>query len=141
MQAPPLSPPPHAPFSVDYGDNVILITLHAGAGQHPGLSQRQASRWIQRAAVPVAVDLSRIALLNSRIVGWLFGLILDGPLTVLDIRNANRHVHAQIRRIGLAAFVAATPASVPAAGQRIGQQLGREAEPALKDAAAQPVTG
>lgn len=116
MQVPPLTPPPHVPFSVACGDDGILITLHDGAGQHPGLSERQASRWIQGAAVPVAVDLGRITLLNSRIVGWLFGLILDGPLTILDIRNANHHIHAQIQRVGLAAFLAAPPAAAPAAG-------------------------
>ncbi len=137
MQAPAMMPPPLAPFSVGCGDHGILITLHAGAGQHPGQSQRPASQWIQRAAVPVAVDLGRITLLNSRIVGWLFALIQDGPLNVLGIRNANLHVHAQIRRIGLAAFVAAPPLAGPAAGAQGGPHAG----PALTVATSHAVTG
>jgi len=45
-----------------------------------------------------------------------------------DVRNANRHVHAQIQRIGLAAFVAAPPAPAPAAGQQEGRKAGPEME-------------
>lgn len=145
MQAPPMTPPPHAPFTVGRSADGILITLHAGAGQHPVLSQRQSSLWIQRVALPVAVDLARIPLLNSRIVGWLFGLIQDGPLTVLDLRNANRQVHTQIQRIGLARFVAAPPApapvSAPASARQPGQPDGPTTLAMLQVAAAQTVTG
>jgi hypothetical protein len=144
MPAPPLMPPQHAPFSVGVSNDGLLITLHAGAGEHPVLSQRQSSLWIQRAALPVAVDLGRIPLLNSRIVGWLFGLIQDGPLAVLDIRNANRQVRSQIQRIGLAAFVAAPPAALPALpalGRQLPPPSGLSAPPALQAAAGLPVTG
>jgi len=145
IQAPPLTPPQHVPFSVGRGDDGILITVHADAGQHPGLSQRQASLWIKGATFPVAVDLGRITLLNSRIVGWLFSLIVDGPMTVLDIRNANRHIHAQIKRIGLAAFIASPPApaqeATPAAGQPIGLPSGSMTAHELTVAMVQPATG
>ncbi len=108
---PTLLPPEHVPFAVERSDAGILISVHLNAGQHPALTQRQSSQWLHGVALPVTVDLGRIPLLNSRLIGWLFALIIDGPLTVIGIRNASAQVQAQIRRTGLTAFVAATPES------------------------------
>jgi anti-anti-sigma regulatory factor len=105
MQRPSLVPPTNQPFTVQLGDDQVVITLDQDASHHHGLAEARASAWVRGISVPLVVDLAHVQLLSSALIGWMFGMIHEGRLRRLRIVNANQRVQAQIQQVGLHGFV------------------------------------
>jgi hypothetical protein len=89
------------PFAVSRLGNKVHILLKKDASHHPGIATAHARQWIRDANAPVVIDFAQMPLLNSILIGWLFGLMREAKVSSVMVMNAEPTVLNQLKHAGV----------------------------------------
>jgi hypothetical protein len=93
-----------APIQLTWERQVVVASPKGDAGSHPFLLD--ACDWIRCVhGLPVAVDLNRMAHINSQMVAWLLRLAQHHTPGRIVVRGASPAVDTQLRQLRLEHFL------------------------------------
>jgi hypothetical protein len=99
---------PNLPFTVNTSDEVISVSIHPDAGQHPALFTRSSVDWVKEVRGGprrMELDFSQIISVNSALVAWLFQLVQVGRIQGLKLNEASAEVVKQLKQFHLEHFI------------------------------------